>query len=512
MDKTININLGGVLFHIDEEAYRILRDYLQAVSDKLKNLPGSSETLDDIELRIAEIFLSQKSTAGVISRATVEDMINIIGNPNDFSQPGDEKAEAFSPRTYGKKMQRNSNDRIIGGVCSGIGNYLGAEPVLLRIFFIILTLMFGIGILVYLALWLALPAGETLPVPQNQAVRSQGYGFISAKEDGSYKVTGDIGNAFNEIFRAIVKFTWIIIRILIIFLGISVVVTGFLAIAAFIMVFVFRFPGEYSVGSVGFKIAYLPDFLNYVVTPSLVPWIKALTIIAVIIPLLVMIYLGIRMIFWFRAKDGAFLLTGLIIWVMAVAILSIMLFNEGLSFVETARFTTKEYFKTVPDTVYLKLDSKVSDLQFDNEISFGDEGYYIFVKEENKQIYVRSYFNDITFSEGRPAFVEITKRSNGRSKTDAARNAEKLLYNYKISGDTLFIDEYFTYSEGSKWSFDEIRVDIVLPRGTILYLDKTADNLLRNNRDYFISDPSDRYLVVTEDGAEYPKSRDYKKF
>ncbi len=512
MDKTININLGGVLFHVDEEAYRILRDYLQAVSNKLRNLPGGNETIDDIESRIAEIFLSQKSTAGVISRANVEDMIHIIGNPEDFSQPEDEKAEPFRSRTYGKKMQRNSNDRIIGGVCSGIGNYLDTDPVWFRIFFIILAMMFGIGILVYLALWVALPAGEALSPSRNSTVRSQGYGFISAKEDGSYKTTSDIGNAFNEIFRAIGKVIWIIIRVLLILLGISVVVAGFLGIIAFIMVFVFRFPGAFSTDTPGFNIAYLPDFLNYVVTPSLVPWIKVLTALAVIIPLVVMIYLGIRMIFWFRAKDGAFLLTGLVIWVLSVAILSILLFNEGLSFVETARSTTKEYFKTIPDTLYLKLDSKVSDLQFDNEISFGGEGYYIFVKEENKQIYIRPYLDDIIAGEGRSAFVEVTKRSSGRSKTDAARKAEKLQYNYKISGDTLLIDEYFTYSEGSKWSFDEVRVDIVLPRGTIIYLDKRVDNLFRNDYDDFVSDPSDRYMVVTEDGVEYLNSRDYNNF
>lgn len=502
MDKTININLGGVLFHIDEEAYRILRDYLQAVSNKFRNTPGGNETIDDIESRIAEIFLSQKSTAGVINRSNVEDMIYIIGKPEDFAQPEDERTEPGRSFTYGKKMFRNRNDRIIGGVCGGIGNYLNTDPVWLRIFFIIFSLMFGIGILVYLALWIALPENEKFSSPKDLSIGSQSYGMSSVREAGSYKSASDIGNAFNEIFRAIGKVIWIFIRILLILLGISVVMAGFLAIVAFIMVFVFRFPGAFSTDTVGINISYLPDFLNYVVTPSLVPWIKVLAAIVVILPLLVMIYLGIRMIFWFRAKDGAFLLTGLIIWVLAVAILSIMLFNEGLSFVETARSTTKEYFKTVPDTLYLKLDSKVSDLQVDNEISFGSEGYYIFVKEENKQIYIKPYLGDIKSAEGRSAFVEITKRSTGRSRTDAARKAESLQYNYKISGDTLLLDEYFTYSEGSKWSFDEIGVDIVLPRGTVIYLDKTVDNLLRNDHDYSVSEPSDRYLVVTEEGAE----------
>ncbi len=81
MDKTININLGGILFQIDDEAFRILRDYLQAINNRLANIQGGNETIEDIESRIAEIFQSQKGLAGVITRENVESMIAIIGRP-----------------------------------------------------------------------------------------------------------------------------------------------------------------------------------------------------------------------------------------------------------------------------------------------------------------------------------------------------------------------------------------------------------------------------------------------
>ena len=84
MDKTININLGGTLFQIDEEAFRKLRDYLQAINNRLGNLPGGHETIEDIESRIAEIFNSQKGLAGVITIENVDAMISIIGKPEDF--------------------------------------------------------------------------------------------------------------------------------------------------------------------------------------------------------------------------------------------------------------------------------------------------------------------------------------------------------------------------------------------------------------------------------------------
>jgi len=362
MDKTININLGGTLFHIDEEAYRILRDYLQAISRKFQNVPGGNETVDDIESRIAEIFLSQKSTAGVINRINVEDMIYMMGKPEDFGQPDDDRPGPVYGTTYGKKLFRNPDDRIIGGICGGIGTYLNTDPVWFRILFVLFALMFGIGIFVYLALWIALPSAATESLKKDMYGKSYLQSSATGKEAKPYTATTDFGNAMNEIFRAIGKILWIIVRIILILTGIAIVVAGFLAIVAFIMVFIFKYPGAFSTDAAGFNISYLPDFLNYVVAPSLVPWIKVLVSVTVILPLLVMIYLGVRMIFWFRAKDGAFLLAGLVIWVVSIAALSILLFNEGISFAETAKSTSQEYFRAVPDTLYIRSEKRISEL------------------------------------------------------------------------------------------------------------------------------------------------------
>ena len=124
MDKTININLGGVLFHIDKEAYTILRDYLLALSNKLRNIPGWNETIEDIELRIAEIFLSKRSATDIINRKDVEDMILIIGKPEDFSQAEDTGDERKPGSGYGRRMMRQKHGRIINvtSVVGVIGN------------------------------------------------------------------------------------------------------------------------------------------------------------------------------------------------------------------------------------------------------------------------------------------------------------------------------------------------------------------------------------------------------
>jgi phage shock protein PspC (stress-responsive transcriptional regulator) len=535
MDKTININLGGVLFSIDKEAYTILRDYLLALSNRLRNIPGWNETIEDIELRIAEIFLSKKTATDVINRQDVEDMILIIGKPEDFSQAEDTGEEGKQASGYGRRMMRQKHDSIIGGVCSGIGSYLDADPVWIRIFFILMSFLYGAGLIVYLALWITLPVSESGLLqegPDARFRRSGAYprrgreshrgslreshrGSLGESHRGSleesHRKSSEIGKAFNETFRALGNLFWLLMRGIIILIGLSFVVAGFLATAAFIMVFVFRFPGIYAPGTPGINIAYLSDILSYVVNPQLVPWIMILTGIAVILPLLVLIYLGVKMIFWFRAGDGIFLLTGFVVWVVVLTILSFLLFNEGISFVETARSGYRENLKQLPETLYIRSASRISGLDTDNEISIPGKDYHVFIDERSKKLYIGTYL-DILPSAGRTAWIDVTKRSSGRSKTDAAKKADRLRYNYRISGDTLFLDEYFTYPENAKWSFDVVDVLVNIPQGTKIRVDSTIERMImKSDRESFVNDYSESYLIMTKRGLEYIDSEQDSK-
>ncbi len=505
MDKTININLGGTLFQIDEEAYRILRDYLNSINNRFRNVPGGNETIEDIESRIAEIFLSQKGMAGVITRENVEAMISIIGKPEEFGQAETENAAySYSNTSRSRKMFRNPEDTVIAGVCGGIGTYMNTDPVWIRILFVIFTFFFGFGFFVYLALWIALPSADS------EAKLKDMYGstYLQGVSGGQnmkpeYKTTSKVGNAINEVFKALGKVFYIIARIILIVLGTSLVVTGFFALLSFLMVFVFHYPGSFSTDAVGFNIAYIPDFINYIVTPGAAPWIKGLIVAVVTLPLLALIYGGIRLIFWFRARDGYLWLIGLVLWVMCTAALSIILFNEGIGFAEMEKTVSEEYFRNVPDTLYIISGKKVSGLNTDKEISIPDEEYNIYISEEKQEVYIRTSL-DIEYDEKNSASVEIRKHSAGRSRFDAVENAGQLDYNFTISGDSLSLDEYFTIPKGRKWSFDYVGVTVKVPENTIIHMDRTAEMLFHSTEDDdFIGNPEESFWLMTEDGLDY---------
>jgi phage shock protein PspC (stress-responsive transcriptional regulator) len=514
MDKTININIAGTLFQIDEEAFRILRDYLQSINNRFRNVQGGHETIEDIESRIAEIFQSQKGLAGVISKDNVEAMISIIGKPEDFDQAPEENDQHFHPHIK-KRMYRNPGDKIIAGVCSGLGAYLDVDPVLFRVLFVAFTALFGTGFLLYIVLWIALPEantetkkremfGDSYHSANSRNSQQDGYHNSSSAGD-SYSNSSSIGNAFNEIFRAIGRVCFIILRIFLIIIGVILVITGALAILSLVMIFVFKFPGVYSHDNQGINLSYIPQFLNYITSPSIVPWIKILATLVIVLPLLAIIYWGVKMIFWFKAQDGIFSLAGLVLWILCIAALSIILFNEGISYAEMGKSVSNNILTLSSDTLYIKPGKKITNLKYDHTITVPHEGYDVYVDEEKQGVFIGTYLR-VEKSDDKNSVLEIRKYSYGSNRTDASMKAEELQYNYNISGDTLFLDEYFTYPGGRKWSFDDIGVTLFIPEGTIINIDKKDEKLIHPSwRGNFYNDtenfsPDNGFWKWTDEG------------
>jgi phage shock protein PspC (stress-responsive transcriptional regulator) len=528
MDKTIKINLAGILFQIDEKAYHVLRHYLQSIDARLKNVAGGHETIDDIESRIAEIFQTQQGIGGVISVENVEAMISMIGKPEDFDLP-EGQPEIRDSGSSRRRLYRNTDDSIIGGVCGGLGAYLNTDPVWIRIIFILFTFGFGIGFFIYLALWIALQRavteaqkrelyGDFYNYKTHMSGRSANAssGSSAGYSQGSERTNG-VGNAFNEVFRAIGKFCFIVFRIFMIIFGIAFVLMGFMTLLAFILVFFFRYPGFIAMGSMDTNLFYLPDLLHYIVSPSITPWILILSALAVILPLIGLIYWGIKMIFWFRVKDGIISLILLVVWVLSIAALSLILFNEGVSFSQSGRSSSEIILDNSPDTLHIITGKKASDLHFTKELTLPDDDYTVFMADSTDQLFIRTRLR-LNLAEDKLTKIEIRRRSSGRTTTDAVRKAESLIYNYKISNDTLYLDDYFTVPAGNKWAGDNLSVALYIPEKTVLYFDNESEKMFYhrlyiykmedNMETSSIStghEPSElggKYWIISEDGLQ----------
>ena len=169
MKKIISINISGASFFIDEDAYARLNGYIEKLKKRFSEEKEGQEIISDVETRLGELFAERiNPKTGVITIEMVEEVIKIMGRPEDFSDEDNEdnsKENSFDNEYYTSKRRRLYRDvefRIIGGVCSGIAAFFSIDPVIVRIIFAILPFIsFGIAIPIYIVLWIAVPAAVT---------------------------------------------------------------------------------------------------------------------------------------------------------------------------------------------------------------------------------------------------------------------------------------------------------------------------------------------------------------
>ncbi len=159
MKITININLGGYPFNVDEDAYERLRQYMKSLEKEFSGESSASEIMADIEGRIAELFkMRLNAYKQVITMKDVEEVMAILGSPEVIS--GNSTSDERPPRSQ-RRIYRDQDRRVFGGVCAGISAYLDWDPLIMRIIFSILIIAGGFGLGLYLILWIVLPEAKT---------------------------------------------------------------------------------------------------------------------------------------------------------------------------------------------------------------------------------------------------------------------------------------------------------------------------------------------------------------
>lgn len=176
MTQTISINLGGLLFHIDDEAYEVLKSYLQAIERQFVEEKDKKDIMLDIESRLSELFSERIDRQKDLIRVDdVNAVITIMGEPHDFVED-EEQSESSHNTSYqrekaSKRMYRDTDNRILGGVCSGLGAYFNTDPWIFRVLFIVFAIFFLSGFIIYLILWIAIP--EALTSAQKLEMRGE---------------------------------------------------------------------------------------------------------------------------------------------------------------------------------------------------------------------------------------------------------------------------------------------------------------------------------------------------
>ncbi|MBX9783367.1 MAG: PspC domain-containing protein [Chitinophagaceae bacterium] len=204
MKKVININFKGRVIPIEETAFEQLQQYIESLRRYFANEEGRDEIINDIEDRIAELFDEDlKKGNACITDESVNNILNSMGRVEDFAEMDNEPSLASGAANGGSKtyssaatdeprgsMSRNANDKVLGGVCSGIAHYLKIDPTIIRVLFVLFTLGYGTGLLIYIILWAVLPQRELKSNIKKRLFRDPDQRVIGG-------VAGGLANYFN---------------------------------------------------------------------------------------------------------------------------------------------------------------------------------------------------------------------------------------------------------------------------------------------------------------------------
>ncbi len=171
MKQVININFHGQVVPIEVSAFELLKNYTASLSAFFANEEGREEIINDIESRIGELFQERlKKGAVCITDEDVNAIIKSMGRPEEFDADEEKAASALGgsqPSSHteqntvnSRRLYRDENNKILGGVCAGLANYFGTDPVIMRIVFILLMFI-GAGVLAYIVLWIAVPSSAS---------------------------------------------------------------------------------------------------------------------------------------------------------------------------------------------------------------------------------------------------------------------------------------------------------------------------------------------------------------
>ena len=512
MNKTVNINLAGVFFHIDENAYTKLQHYLDAIKRSLTNTQGQDEIIADIEARIAELFNEKiKTDRQVIGTKEVDEVIAVLGQPEDYML--DEEIFEDEPsytRTgaTGKQLFRDTEHSYVGGVSSGLGHYLKIEAIWVRILWIILTLASsGAFILIYIALWIFVPEAKTTADKLSMRGEAVNLSNIERKIREEFEnVSGRVKDVDYEKYgrqarsgassaaKGVGSGILFLLNIFVKLIGILIIlIAGTTLIGLFI--------GLFTMGTFGIIEAPWTDYIEMAAIGAPLWLLSLLAFFAIGIPFLFLFILGLKILVKNLRSIGTpakLVLLGL--WLLSIIGLAVIGIQQATQRAFDGEVVITEALPVRSnDTLYLAMQSNpkyTSGIQKRDVTIRYDEN-------DNKVMYstdVRLVVKSTKDSVGR---MEIIKMADGSDSRDARDRAENISYNTSFSDGRLYLDSFLTSPLQNHYRDQEVRVVIYLPEGTTLYADKNISNFHRSS-DYYGNilnyNTEEKYLKITENG------------
>lgn len=514
MNKTVNINLGGMFFHIDEDAYQKLSNYFNAIKRSLSNSSGQDEIIKDIELRVSELLTEkQKTEKHVVTVIEVDEVIAVMGQPEDYRIEDNETektAPNFNTSSYSatRKFYRDKEKGMIGGVLAGLGYYFGIEKIWLRIIMLSLLFVFGTGFLAYIILWIVIPeakttteklemTGEPVTISNIEKKVREEFENVSEKikntdfdamgnrvKNGAEKVGNSFGDFVISIFKVFSKI-----------LGVMIILPGLFILCAL-------FIGIFTLGTSSFIETPWQEFIEAGNFTDYPVWTFGLLMFfAVGIPFFFLTVLGFKLLSPKMKSIGSIAkYTLLAIWILSVSLAIVIGLKQVKAFAFDGRVVQKETINLKPtDTLTIKC--KYNEFFAKN---LNDHHNFKITLDSigNNKLYSNNVHFKIAQTDEPLAYIQIEKEAKGETLIEAKKRAEKIEYHFQFIKNQLILDNYLLSDLKEKFRNQEIEITLFLPKGTLFKLDESTADYDITDGSYFSWNPDETNAIYKMDDVE----------
>lgn len=485
MKKTFTINISGTVFHIEEDAYEVLQKYLINLKSHFGTGEEGKEILADIEARIAEIFIENSTgSQKVVSVDMVNSAIEIMGSPEDFEQDEtEEESPSVEEAKRRRRLYRDPDHRVIGGVCGGLGAYFNMDPVVLRIIFVVLLFATsGAAILAYIILWIAVPKakntaqrlemrGQEATVKNieksiKEEVSDMKESFKKMKDSETYAKGKKTVDTAGDVAYSGIK---VLLRVAVIVIGVLLIISGFLGLLGFISSMVVGHSFVQGWPMIWSPEVEVPGFLNHFVNSGTLTFGLIAAGILAGIPLLAMLFIGTKLVFRYKTNNTAIGLTMVGVWLMALVALVVISVSQLGNFKNRSSVTeTKTISCDSCQTLVLKLaEDKYANFA---KVDFEIENLKMAVVD-GEDVLLGHVKLDIEKSGNEDFSVLVKKASRGRTRDVAKESSESIIYRFEQKDSTLLFDPYFILGQDVKYRGQDVSITIKVPEGKAVYLD-----------------------------------------
>ncbi|MDC8001282.1 PspC domain-containing protein [Aequorivita todarodis] len=494
MNKTVNINLAGTSFHIDEDAFGKLSRYLDAIRKSLKGADGSEEIMQDIEARIGELFSEKiESPSQVVTLKDLDEVISVMGQPEDY-EVDDEIFEDVPPSSKNytksranashKQLFRDIDNKYISGVSSGLGHYFGIDAIWIRLLWILLIVAgFGSPIVVYILLWILVPpalttseklrmTGEPVNISNIERKFKEGFDNVADRvknvdydkygnkiKTGASGFFDSLGNLIVALFKVFAKF----IGVIIIIVSLSTIIG---LVVAF---FTFGSMDYWASNEIAEKIAMV-DVTN-------VPmWLLALLgLFAIGIPFFALFVLGLKLLISnLKSMSPTLKISLIVVWALSIIGLTILGIKQATEEAYDGNYIEEQALAVrTGDTLQISMRA---DKQFSYRVSRDNALQLKYDANEKKVIYSNDIILNIKSSKDSIGKIVIEKSAEGNNQLEAKKRAEAIEYNYSFENSNLVLDGFFITATKNKYRDQQIEITVYLPEGTVIFSDENVNS------------------------------------